>query len=231
MTAPFETDFNAPANGWAGILADLRGVDPMDDVLSGLEHAPAPVLGIPSARMTRKPTGRRYLDLRGMIGAAKKLVSPLPAVGESVHAVTGGEFIQAALVPALLEQLGGPAALVVSSLGTNAQNVEMLVRELRAGRLTSCRMVLSNYFAAADKETCSRVVEQMRQEGQKVTVARCHAKMMLFAPSAGASRLVLEGSGNLRSSQSIEQICITNDPLLYQFHMTWISKLFATNTI
>lgn len=48
-----------------------------------------------------------------------------------------------------------------------------------------------------------------------------HAKVMLFEMTDGNCYTV-EGSANLRSCSSIEQICITNDRDLLNFHRVWI---------
>jgi hypothetical protein len=104
-------------------------------------------LGVRPCRMTRRPTRRRFFDMRGQIDAANRLVRPLPMAGESVHCLLDGSFVLAAIVPAVLEQLAQPAALTVSTLGLNDATVDPLCRELDARRLTRCNLVLSHYFA------------------------------------------------------------------------------------
>lgn len=182
-------------------------------------------LGVTAQRLTRRPTRRRALDMRSQADAARRLVRPLPKPGESVHALLDGSFVLAATIPAVLDELGQPAALTVSTLGLNDATVDLLCSELESGRLTKCSLILSHYFQQADKEQCQRAVDRLRQHKQRVAVCRCHAKLMLFAPVKSRDRFTVETSANLRSAVCLEQAVITNDPRLYQFHERWTTAV------
>ena len=188
-------------------------------------------LGVQAQRITRRPRARRVIDLREQVDAARKLVCPLPRPGESVHALLSGEFILAAVIPAILDELAQPAALTVSTLGLNDVTVDLMVRELETGRLTKCSLVLSHYFAQADKEQCARAVHRMHQAGQAVAVCRCHAKLMLFHPAKGRDRYVIETSANLRSAVCLEQLTLSNDAELYAFHAGWLTQILKASPV
>ena len=187
--------------------------------------ASRPAATLPAARrLTRKPA-RRFMDLREHADAARRLLTPLPKSGESVHVITSGEFVLAAVVPAMLDALG-PCSLCVSSLGTNQQTASMFADLLREGRLTRLDMVLSHYFSKADRETCDLVCQIIREAGGRIAVTRSHTKLALFEPQSRQDRYCFEGSGNLRSSQNAEQLTISNDDQLFKFYHTWFNEMF-----
>jgi hypothetical protein len=218
-----EPDFTIP---------DLASFD--FDALPTASSATLPAgqaLGVQAQRITRHPRQRRFVDMREQVDAARKLVCPLPRPGESVHALLSGEFILAAVIPAILDELAQPAALTVSTLGLNDVTVDLMVRELETGRLTKCDLVLSHYFQQADKEQCARAVHRMHQAGQAVSVCRNHAKLMLFQPAKGRDRYVIETSANLRSAVCLEQLTLSNDAALFGFHTGWLRQILASSPV
>lgn len=180
-----------------------------------------------SRRLTTMPRARRQIDLRGQVDAARHLLTPLPRPGESVHALLGGEFVLACAIPVILDAIGQPCELDICTLGTNDAAVDLILREAEAGRVTRFRILLSQYFEQMDRSTCSRVVERIRAAGHVAAVARNHTKLMLWRPQAGSDRFTLEGSANLRSSVNLEQLTITNDRALYDFHQAWLGELLT----
>ena len=180
----------------------------------------------PARRLTRKPSARRFLDLRGQADAARRLLTPLPRAGESVHALLAGDFVLAAMVPAMLDALG-PCAAWLSSLGTNAPAAAVFAGLLREGQLTSLDVVLSHFFANADKETFLLIRQTIEDVGGRVIATRSHTKLALFEPQTGPGRYVFEGSGNLRSSLNMEQLCISNDAKLFRFYRRWFNEILA----
>ena len=178
----------------------------------------------PSRRMVRKPEARRFLDLRGHAEAARRLIRPLPKPGESVHILTGGEFVLSAIVPDMLDAIG-PCALRVSSLGINQPTAAMFAELLATGQLTSLDVVLSHFFANADKDTFALIRRTIEDAGGRVIATRSHTKIATFEPQTGPGRYVFEGSGNLRSSQNAEQLTVSNDDALFKFYHRWFNEI------
>lgn len=86
-------------------------------------------------RITTRATRRRVYDLRHVPNAVEFL-RPLPAEGETVHAVMGGDFAAWDLVPAVMQIVGRPiAALHVATLGFNRQNIAHLAQLLSDGQV------------------------------------------------------------------------------------------------
>ena len=164
------------------------------------------------------------MDLRGQADAARSLLSPLPKTGESVHALLAGDFVLAAMVPAMLDAIG-PCALRVSSLGTNQPTAAMFAELMQTHKLTKLDMVLSHFFANADMSTFALIRQTIEDAGGRVIATRSHTKLALFAPQTGPGRYVFEGSGNLRSSQNAEQLTVSNDAKLFQFYHRWFNEI------
>jgi hypothetical protein len=179
----------------------------------------------PPRRVTTTPRTRRFLDLRGQTDAARRLLSPLPQAGETVHALVGGEFVTAACVPVLCDLVGEPVALTAASLGINDASVDLILRLVTEGKLTRFDLVLSDYFARADRQTADRVIERLRAAGQRAAITRSHAKLLCFEPVTLADRYTISGSGNLRSSMNLETLDLSNCPQLCAFHRRWIGDL------
>lgn len=227
-----QIDAAFPATGPDFTLPEAPAFD--FDALPTASSATVPAgeaLGVQARRITLRPRSRRVIDLRQQSDAARKLVCPLPRPGESVHALLSGEFILAAVIPAVLDELAQPAALTVSTLGLNDTTIDLLCRELETGRLTKCSLVLSHYFQQADREQCGRAVHRMREAGQSVGVLRCHAKLMLFHPAKGRHRYTVETSANLRSAVCLEQLTLSNDAALFDFHTGWIRQILASSPV
>src|SRR5438105_14844723 len=67
------------------------------------------------------------------------------------------------------------------------------------------------------------VTELAEARSQTVASARCHAKVACLAFADG-TRLVFEGSANLRTNKNLEQMTAINDPGLHDWHAAWIDQ-------
>lgn len=165
--------------------------------------------------------------------AVKKLVRPenaagllaqIPAPGEITHAILRGDFVLADALPPLLAITGHCPHLYVSTLALSVKNAETLRALLAAGTIGKLTLIVSHYFRAVDKLSVYHAIEQILADIATLKIARCHAKIILLANARGDS-LVFEGSANLRSSDTLEQLTIFNDPALHSFHATWMEEL------
>lgn len=99
-----------------------------------------------------------------------------------------------------------------------------------ADGFTHADMVIVDYDDATHlarmKTTVFRSVEARLSSIARLVVTRSHAKVICLPTSAG-DHYVIEGSANLRSSDNIEQMLITNDPATHAFHAAWLDDLAA----
>jgi hypothetical protein len=194
---------------------------------AGQKRTPGEITGAGHAlKYTQKVKRRRTYDL-SRVPNATRLLAPLPARGECVHAIMGGDFNAWDLVPAMRALLDRPIAeLHITTLGFNHSNNGNLCDMLDAGDVGRVWVVCSEYFRDADRDCFAAAETRLRERGQKICAVRNHSKILLFAPEDSAARYVIESSANLRSCNNLEQLVISNDAALYKFHRGWIERLF-----
>jgi hypothetical protein len=175
-------------------------------------------LGAPTVSVHRhRPTQRRHEDHRAR-GLLAGQLNPLPAPGETAHLVLHGAVPLSAVVWHVVDQ-NPPSALTISTLGFSRAFVAELIDRMRTSRITEVVLVCSNYFSRADAVEYQEARKLLAPWPCRLTDARTHAKIAVFGPFS------LEGSANLRSCRSVENVCITHDAALAQFHAKWISEL------
>lgn len=180
------------------------------------------VLGISRRLKFTSSERRQAKDIRGYEEALEHVVA-LPAVGEALHLIMGGEHTALDLILACQHLAREPIALEAATLSMNLGNAGRLLESIDAGALSSARIVVSEFFAANDRDQFNAIQERLAARGQKIVACRNHAKVALLAGKK--LRLVIEGSGNLRSCSRVEQATIFNSPSLYDFHAAWIEHL------
>ena len=175
---------------------------------------------VPTITAHRHRPTRRHEDHRAR-GVLAGILNPLPEPGESVHLLIHGGVALATIIWHIIDQ-SPPADLAISTLGFNRDFVHQLIDRMRTGRVLSATVVCSNYFSRADAVEYEEARAVLNPWPCKLTDARTHAKIFVFGPFCG------EGSANLRSCRSIENVSITNDENLARFHRKWISELANT---
>ena len=196
---------------------------------TGRKRPPAAVaLGLdPRARYVAQ-VKRQARDLLTTTEAREHIVT-LPRPGEALHLICGGEHTALDLICACQELLGRPVTLTAATLSMNLGNAQRLLEMLDAGKLRSVALLVSEYFAASDTDQYQLIRERMTARGQRLVATRTHAKVALISAERPRIRLVIEGSGNLRSCSRIEQATIINDAGLFTFHQRWINQLLDTH--
>lgn len=173
-------------------------------------------------RITTRATRRRMYDLRDIPNAVK-FIRPLPADGETVHAIMGGDFAAWDLVPATMQIVGAPmVALHMATLGFNAQNSSHLAQLMADRQIGSAVVLCSDYFAKSDAATFAEAKDRLAAVGAKLVSTRNHAKVLVL--NFGVFGYVVESSANLRSCKNLEQVAVTRDRALVEFHRGWITK-------
>jgi hypothetical protein len=165
-----------------------------------------------------QPSRRRQEDHRHR-GALAGVLDPLPAEGESVHLVLNGGVALGDVLWSVVDGTRLPGPLTVSTLGFGRRWIAGLIDRLRDGRITSGVVVCSNYFRKSDPTEYADAAAALAQWPVTLTDARTHAKIAVFG------HFSLEGSANLRSCRSIENVAVTHDENLARFHAKWISEI------
>ncbi len=204
-------------------------IDPNDDGLADLlvddidlnadfvwQPKAQPVPTITAHR--HRPTRRRAEDHRAR-GLLAGQLDPLPAEGDTLHLVLPGGIALGDVLWSVVDGTHLPGPLTVSTLGFGRRWIAGLIDRLRDGRITEAVVVCSNYFSRADAAEYQEARELLTPWPCRLTDARTHAKIAVFGPYS------LEGSANLRSCRSIENVAVTHDAALARFHTEWIHQL------
>lgn len=199
-------------DGMENLLVD--DLDLPDDFVWQPKAQPVPTI----TAHRHRPTRRHQEDHRAR-GALAGVLDPLPAEGDTLHLVLPGGIALGDVLWSVVDGTRLPGPLTVSTLGFGRRWIAGLIDRLRDGRITSGVVVCSNYFRKSDPTEYADAAAALAPWPCRLTDARTHAKIAVFGPYS------LEGSANLRSCRSIENVAVTHDAALARFHTEWIHQL------
>lgn len=214
-------------------LDDLAALDLDTDIeaaAAGLGRERAPAFALPGNRFLRKFAAKS--DRRGIKQFirpenALALIPHLPiSAADRTHAVLRGDFVLCDIIPAIIVARGHCPHLRIATLGMSLANADALACLVESGAVHRLTLLVSLYFAKVDAATVFRAVATRLEKVALLVVARNHAKVICLPTTAG-DHFVIEGSANLRSSDNVEQIAVTNDPDTHGFHASWIDAITA----
>jgi hypothetical protein len=213
---------------WTAGLAtiDVGTLRPVYDELAGHEND-AGRQWVGDRRHVRRTDKAVMLDARRLADALEH-IGRLPEPGEAYHLVTAKRYSLWHVVKATLH-LAAPATigrLTVATLGFSRQNLEELLDLLDRRQIGKVDFLFSVYFESGQREICERLAHELATRGQRVVACLQHAKVVLLEMSDGRA-FVVESSANLRSCASIEQLFLTQDRALLDFHRAWIDDLLT----
>lgn len=179
-----------------------------------------------ASTFTRKVTNIR-LNEDG-IAAGMEQLKALPAPGESLHCIMGGQYHGFDVIPIVQRMSGRPIrSLTIATLGFSKRNTQQLAAMIDTGAITGrIDLLCSEYFAKSDPDiyTAARSAVAQFPHGGRLEMTRNHAKIIL-ADCGRGHRYVVESSANLRSCVALEQFQINNDAGLFRFHRRWITAM------
>ena len=199
-------------DGLDDLMADDIDLDA--DFIWQPKTAPAPTI----TAHRHRPTRRRAEDHRHR-GALAGVLDPLPTVGESIHVILPGNVPLGAVLWHIVDATDHPGTLHVSTLGFGRAWVHGLLERLQARQITEATITCSDYFAKADAAEFQEAKELLAPWPVTLMAGRTHAKVGVF----GA--ITMEGSANLRACRSIENVAVSHDAALADFHRRWIHEL------
>lgn len=203
---------------------DLKGIIEDDD--EAAEKAPR---GIElETRYIRQPLRNKLRADQVKYENAGRLARDIGILhpGERVDALIAGSFIMGDFIMAyLVENKLHAKYMLVSTLSLSERNVLSFAKLIEHGYLDKLDMMLSTYFFANEYHGLIRYLyrELDHDDRFQLAVSDIHTKITMFDTPEG--KFVIHGSANLRSSQNVEQICIENNPELYDFYTDAFTKV------
>lgn len=160
---------------------------------------------------------------------AGPLVAEFPASPDSpsLHAYLPGDFVFCDVLTVLAATHGAPRSIDIATLSLSLKNVEALATLLQLHPQLVVRLSLSVYFQGTNKQIFGAVLTRLVPFGPRfhLSTGRIHAKTILV--DYPDRPLVLTGSSNLRSSQSIEFLTVECCPDLFAFHVRFFEEFRA----
>lgn len=204
---------------------DLKGIIEDDD--DAAEKAPR---GIElETRYIRQPLRNKLRADQVKYANAGRLARDIGILreGERVDALIAGSFIMGDFIMAyLVENKLRADYMLVSTLSLSERNILSFAKLFEHGYLRQLDMMLSTYFFANEYHNLIRYLyrELDKDNHFQLAVSDIHTKITIFhIPDVG--KFVIHGSANLRSSQNVEQICVENNPELYDFYADAFTKV------
>ena len=206
-------------------LIDPNDNDGLDALMEGDIDLPADFTWQPRTQPVgviqahrHQPSRRRAEDHRHR-GAIAGVLDPMPKAGESIHIILPGNVALGDVLWHIVDAGDQPGPLHVSTLGFGRAWVHGLLERLQARQITEAVVCCSDYFAKSDAAEFQEAKELLAPWPVTLMAGRIHAKVGTF------NTLSMEGSANLRACRSIENVSITNDTNLTNFHRRWLTDL------
>jgi hypothetical protein len=142
-------------------------------------------------------------------------------------ALVSGNFILGDIFEAIaVEQRIQYQRLDISTLSLSHDNVDSLRNLQMHNYAKKINLIVSDYFFAHERNDIVKYIYQEldRDNTFQLAVAGIHTKICSFETHTGL-KIVIHGSGNLRSSRNVEQISIQESAELYDFIQDYNDKM------
>lgn len=211
---PFDGSFDfSTVFGDIGMFEDFEGIDIPEIFDLGL-------LPQDDSARYRKPTLQKAVvaNYDNAVDFASKIEL---REGFREFAFVSGKFIFGDFLEAM-SQLGKWEVdrLTIQTLSLSQDNIDSLENVVTMDEPSALHFLISDYWYAHEVKRDGLVHELYDKldigDGFRCAFLRTHSKVMTIKTKAG-HKIVIHGSANLRSSDNIEQVCIENDPDLYDF--------------
>lgn len=153
--------------------------------------------------------------------------------GSRYFCVVNGSFIFGDFIEALVVRNNWHIKrMTISTLGLSQNNVDSLYNLISGNFVDELNLILSGFFFSHERHDLIPYIYQELDKDNKfqLAVAETHCKMCIFETYCGKF-IVIDGSANLRSSDSIEQFRVEESEELYNFNNEYqdrIIDLFKT---
>lgn len=154
--------------------------------------------------------------------------------GETVFCNLNGKFVFGDFIGAFIQENNlDVEELTVISLSGGVDNFEMLEALIQKGWVKKINLVLSEYFIRTETAKHTKTISLLNKICEdskglfKVYYTNTHSKIVLIKTSHEGKNghITMQGSANLRSSQSLEQLIIHENKELYDFNYQYFQNL------
>jgi hypothetical protein len=159
-----------------------------------------------------------------MLRESADILAHLPAPGESLHALMTGLYDFMTLVGHVITTRPAPCArLRIATLAFNSRNTAELMQLLDAGAVRHVSLLASDFFSKLNRAEWTEAVREFQARGLPIAAPRSHCKVICLE-FADSTKLVFEGSANLRTNNNPEQFCLVNSAELHDWQAAWVDE-------
>ena len=154
--------------------------------------------------------------------------------GETIFFNLNGKFIFGDFIGAFIQENNLTVdELTIVSLSGGIDNFEMMEALIDRGWVAKINLILSDYFFRTETAKYTKTIGFLKtleiKFGDKFNIAytNMHSKVVLIKTSHEGKNgyITMQGSANLRSSQSLEQMSIHENKELYDFNYSYFKSL------
>ena len=161
---------------------------------------------------------------------AEQIAQPV-AAGESLHIVSNGSFDYWNFAPIYASIIGYNGIEFFGSTWTLSRANMMSMFDLfDRGVFRSIHMLTGVYFKRRETSIYAQLLTGLQRRKQHFVCFENHTKIMLLGHEETDQWYVLEGSANFNANPRAEQTVISNDRELYEFHRTWMLRMFDVHS-
>jgi hypothetical protein len=158
---------------------------------------------------------------------AKRILTRLPAVGESLHIIQNGKFDFFDYIPIVIDLMGKADEGYFSTWTMNRENTQELFDIYDSEKLGKINIITGIYFKKRESAVYAMLMEYIIARKQRYITCKNHAKVTILCHKMKNQYITIEGSANMTANPRIEQSVITNSKQLYEFHREWMEELYA----
>lgn len=174
-----------------------------------------------SIRYVKPPKAVNIPDFLLKYSHAKQLVDDIDIQKESrFFVIINGTFIFGDFIEALIvENNYHVKKMTISTLSLSENNVDSLANLLNGGFVDELNLIVSDYFYSHERNSLIPYIykELDKKDKFQFAAAGTHCKTCNIETYDGL-KIIIHGSANLRSSGNIEQICIEENEMIYDFN-------------
>jgi len=181
-----------------------------------------PITGHPKSRYIKPRRVREIPERMMKYELAEKLAKDLvPEKGLRAFVFLDGKFIAGDFIEAwIVTHNIHVKRLTISTLSMSQANVDSLANLLNGNFVDQLDLVVSGYFFSHERGGLIPYIYNRLDVEDKFQLAVCdtHCKLAMIETTSG-QKITMHGSANLRSSGSLEHICIEEGSELYDFNI------------
>lgn len=151
------------------------------------------------------------------------------AEGACYYAILSGDFIFGDFIEALIDHHDlRPERVDIATLGMNQNNIDS-VKNI-AGFAGKVNLIVSHYYFNVERaELIPYMMGEYKDTSVSVAVAGSHMKLALIRD--GGLGIVISGSANLSSSNSVEQFTLMCDSDLWEWNAGALQPIYDNFTV